>query len=178
MDVAKWEREDIGRHIGYLPQAVELFSGTVRENIARLGMGDPVAVVTAAQIAGVHEMILRLERGYDTEIGDGGTVLSGGQCQRIALARAVHGAPRLVVLDEPDANLDSEGEKAVLKALHRLKDSGATVVVITHRPGILRAADKVLVLAAGMVQAFGPVENVIRALPGAQPVQRLASEAG
>ncbi len=178
MDVAKWEREDIGRHIGYLPQAVELFSGTVRENIARLGMGDPDAVVTAAQIAGVHEMILRLEKGYDTEIGDGGTVLSGGQCQRIALARAIHGAPRFVVLDEPDANLDSEGEKAVLKALHRLKDSGATVVVITHRPGILRAADKVLVLAAGMVQAFGPVENVIRALPGAQPVQRLVSEIG
>ncbi len=159
----RWEPTALGRHIGYLPQDVELFDGTVAENIGRL---DPEAteadVLEAAQAAGVHKLALALPDGYETQIGEGGANLSAGQKQRIALARALFGRPFLVVLDEPNANLDAEGEEAVVAALHGIKQRGGIAVVVAHRPSVLAAADLVAVVNNGQVVAFGPRDDVLR----------------
>jgi PrtD family type I secretion system ABC transporter len=166
-DLAYWHAADRGRHIGYVPQDVELFDGTVRDNIARLTDANPDEVVAAAQLARVHDMILRLPDGYDTEIGDGGVWLSGGQRQRIAMARAVFGQPRFLVLDEPNANLDRDGDIALLETLKELKALGSTVVIVTHRPSILSYVDSVIVLNQGRVEAKGPRQEVLaKLMPG------------
>lgn len=160
MDISRWNPDDLGRHCGYVPQDIELFSGSVRVNIARMSDGDPEQVVAAAKLAGCHEMILRFPDGYDTGIGDSGAALSGGERQRIALARALYGDPRFVVLDEPNANLDAAGEEALGRAIGQLKQRKITTVIIGHRPNVLRHADKVLVLREGQVQDYGEREEV------------------
>jgi PrtD family type I secretion system ABC transporter len=169
-EVTQWSRERLGPHIGYLPQDVELFAGTVADNIARLGPTNPDAVVEAARRARVHDLILQLPQGYDTPIDPHGTLLSPGQRQRIALARALYGDPKLVVLDEPNANLDGAGEAALSDALQSLRGR-ATVIVVTHRTTLTQRIDKMLVLDGGRVQRFGPAADVLQALrSGAQVV--------
>ncbi|WP_363183991.1 ATP-binding cassette domain-containing protein [uncultured Thiocystis sp.] len=160
-DIGHWNREELGPYIGYLPQDIELLDGTVSDNIARFGEVDPEQVVAAAQRAQVHEMILRLPKGYDTPIGVGGAVLSGGQRQRIGLARAMYGKPVLVVLDEPNSNLDDQGEAALVMAIAQLKLEGATVLIITHRASVLNSVDKILVLRDGLLEVFGPRDQVL-----------------
>ncbi|MCR9257298.1 MAG: type I secretion system permease/ATPase [Alphaproteobacteria bacterium] len=169
-DIFQWDREELGPHIGYLPQDIELFTGTVKENIARMNDPDPEAVVTAAKIAGVHDMILHLSDGYDTQIGPGGNVLSGGQRQRIGFARAVYGNPSIIVLDEPNSNLDTEGEQALVKALVELKKLKKTAIIIAHRPSVLSVVDKVMILRGGVIQALGPRQEVLRQLAQAAQV--------
>ena len=170
-ELRHWSPETLGRHIGYLPQDVELFDGTVAENIARFGPEDPEAVVRAAECAGVHDLILRLPQGYDTRIGEGGGVLSGGQRQRVALARALYGGPALVVLDEPNASLDTEGEEALRGAIGLLKSLRATVLVIAHRPTLLSSMDKLLVLRDGRVEMFGSRDEVLPRVTRIAPVR-------
>jgi ATP-binding cassette subfamily C exporter for protease/lipase/ATP-binding cassette subfamily C protein EexD len=163
-NVASWPREQLGPAIGYVPQDVELFEGSVADNIARLGPVDSAAVVAAAMRAGVHEMILALPKGYDTPVGGQGALLTPGQRQRIALARALYGNPQIVVLDEPNANLDANGEEALAQSLRLLREEGATLIVITHRPSLISHVDKVLLLQAGRIQQFGPVAQVMKSM--------------
>lgn len=165
-DIYTWNKEELGPYIGYLPQDIELFEGTVAENIARFGPLDSERIVAAAQIAGVHELVLRLPAGYDTEIGVGGVKLSGGQRQRIALARALYGEPKVVVLDEPNSNLDDSGDRALQTALLQLKERGTTIVVITHRGSLLSITDRLLVLKDGVQAHYGRPADVLAALQG------------
>lgn len=167
-EISKWSREEIGPYIGYLPQDIELLDGTVAQNIARFGEVDSEKVVEAAKIAGVHDMILQFPNGYDTQIGEGGSFLSGGQRQRIGLARAVYGDPVLIVLDEPNSNLDDAGEVALVQALYRLKSAQRTLFVITHKTSILSIVDKILLLTNGTVAAWGPRNEVLAALQRAK----------
>ncbi|MBU6272181.1 MAG: type I secretion system permease/ATPase [Betaproteobacteria bacterium] len=162
IELSAWNAEALGGSIGYLPEEAQLLHGTVLENIARLGSVDRESVLRAARLAGAHEMISALPAGYDTEVGEGGFALSAGQRQQIGLARALFGSPRLVVLDEPNAHLDADGEAALARALAQLKQTGVTLVVITHRPGLLADADSLLVLTHGAVGAFGPRAQVMR----------------
>jgi ATP-binding cassette, subfamily C, type I secretion system permease/ATPase len=174
--LAHWDRQRLGRHIGYLPQDVELFAGSVAQNIARFQEIDDQGVIAAAELAGCHELIQQLPDGYDTQIGEGGLILSGGQRQRIALARAVYGDPSLVVLDEPNSNLDTAGEEALIAALHRLKERGASLVVVTHRLNILATADKILVMDGGTVHAWGERDDILESLLGPRIVQTPAPQ--
>jgi ATP-binding cassette subfamily C exporter for protease/lipase/ATP-binding cassette subfamily C protein EexD len=163
-DIARWPREHLGPWIGYVPQDVELFDGSVADNIARLGKVESGAVVAAAKRANAHEMILTLPEGYDTQVGEQGVRLSPGQRQRVALARALYGNPRLVVLDEPNSNLDGAGEIALAQALSGLRSEGVTSVVVTHRPSLIAHVDKILVLGAGRVQQYGPAAEVMKTM--------------
>lgn len=165
-DIAAWDRGELGPYVGYLPQDIELFNGSISDNICRFGEPDADKIVAAAQMAGVHEMVLRLPDGYDTVIGGAGGTLSGGQRQRIGLARAVYDNPRLLVLDEPNSNLDDAGERELVSALQRVKEQGATVIVITHRTMVLQGMDKLLVMKDGQALSFGPKDEVLASLTG------------
>lgn len=177
-DVFTWHKLQLGPHVGYLPQGVELFDGTVAENIARFGKVDLALVRQAADEVGITAMIEALTDGFDTQIGDDGAVLSGGQRQRLGLARAIYGAPRLVVLDEPNSSLDEAGEKALLDLMTVLKARGTTVVSITHRTAMLAAADKLLLLVDGAVARFGPRDDVLSALKAANEKAMAGAQAG
>jgi ATP-binding cassette subfamily C exporter for protease/lipase len=168
LPLSSWNRIDLGPHIGYLPQDIELFEGSIAENIARFGEVNAELVIRAAQSAGLHEMILRFPKGYDTSIGEAGNLLSGGQRQRIGLARALYGDPKLIVLDEPNANLDEAGELALFQAVQALKAQGKTVFLITHRPGALSVVDRIVLLKDGRVHMDGPRDAVIAALRSPQ----------
>jgi len=172
-DVAAWSRNGLGSHVGYLPQDIELFADTVACNINRFQPGDDPAVLEAARMAGVHELILRLSNGYNTAVGEGGAVLSGGIRQRLGLARAVYASPSLVVLDEPSSNLDADGDVALADCLIELKKKGVTVVLISHRPASIVTADKLLLLKDGAVELFGPRLDVLAKL-APRPVNRPA----
>ena len=172
-DVAKMDHDSIGSHVGYLPQTVELLPGTIAENIRRLGPDDPRGVVAAAELAGAHEMILSLPDGYDTAIGKRGFALSGGQMQRIGLARAFYGNPKVVVLDEPDADLDDVGERALAQAICTLRKRQATVVIVSHRSALLQLVDKLLIMNAGQAVKFGPLGELQS--PGSAPKVRVVS---
>ncbi|TDB59466.1 type I secretion system permease/ATPase [Photorhabdus khanii] len=163
-DIYQWNKDELGSSIGYLPQDIELFGGTIAENIARFNEVEPEKVVKAAQKAGVHELVLALDKGYDTVIGAGGVGLSGGQKQRIGLARALYDEPSLVVLDEPNSSLDEAGERALNEAIAQLKAQGKTVIVITHRMSLLSQTNKILLLVQGKMKMFGSSQQVITAL--------------
>lgn len=167
--ISDWDRHELGPHLGYLPQDVELLEGSIAENIARFGTLDSGKVIAAAEAAGVHDMILRFPQGYDTPMGVAGNLLSGGQRQRIALARAMYGDPSLIVLDEPNANLDDAGEAALLQAVLKLKAQGKTVILITHRGGIVNSADRLLVLVKGQIKHLGPRAEVLEMLKQPAP---------
>jgi ATP-binding cassette subfamily C exporter for protease/lipase len=175
-DIYQWNKGELGPHIGYLPQDIELFSGTVSENIARFGEIDSEKVVLAAKRAGVHDMILHMPDGYDTKLGDGGAGLSGGQKQRIGLARAMYGDPSLIVLDEPNSNLDDIGEQALVQAVLDLRQRGKTIVLITHRTTVLGVTNKLLLMRDGTAQAFGPTSDVLGALQEANKQAMLAQQ--
>ena len=175
-DVSSWNRDELGRSIGYLPQTIELFEGSVRDNISRFREANDEEVVQAAELAHCHAMILRLSNGYLTEIGEAGAYLSGGERQRIGLARAVFGFPKLMVLDEPNSNLDHEGEQALLQAMTELKKKGCTIVIVTHRPSLLSAVDMIAIIRDGALERVGDRDAILRdlnvqALPSPRPAQ-------
>ncbi|APS35971.1 MULTISPECIES: type I secretion system permease/ATPase [Serratia] len=170
-DIYQWNKDELGPYIGYLPQDIELFAGTIAENISRFNDVDSEKVIEAAKLAGVHELILRFPNGYDSLIGNGGAGLSGGQKQRIGLARALYGDPSLIVLDEPNSNLDDAGERALNQAILFLKQRNKTVILITHRTNLLSMTSKLLLLTNGVVNAFGPTQQVLQALTNAQKTQ-------
>lgn len=171
-DIFQWDKQAVGPAIGYLPQDVELFEGTIAENICRFGEANAHEIIAAATACGVHEMILRFPSGYDTHIGEAGNSLSGGQRQRIALARAIYGAPSLIVLDEPNSNLDDQGEVALMRAILKMKEGGKTIVLITHRTSTLKIVDKLMILADGGIAAYGPRDTIIKTLSTRPPQSR------
>lgn len=177
-DISNWDKHELGPHLGYLPQDIELFEGSISENIARFADVDSDLVVKAAKTAGVHEMILQLPEGYDTVIGSEGVNLSGGQRQRVGLARAIYGSPRLILLDEPNSNLDEVGERALAAAILELKQTGATIFVITHRTTILSQLDRLLVMNAGGISMYGPRDQVMEELNKQQIAAQQTAQVG
>lgn len=176
-DISSWIRSSLGQHLGYLPQDVELFADSIAANICRFDDGDDNAIIAAAKLAGVHEMIVRLPEGYDTQVGEGGAILSGGYRQRIGLARAVYGNPSLVVLDEPSSNLDADGDAALAHCILQLKQRGTTVVLISHRPATIGVCDKILVLREGVAEMFGPRAEILSRLTRPVPVPSVQAAA-
>jgi ATP-binding cassette subfamily C protein len=176
-DVSVWTRNTLGKHVGYLPQDIELFADSVAANLSRFQVGRDQDVILAAQMAGVHEMILRLPEGYDTQVGEGGAVLSGGYRQRLGLARAVYGNPSLVVLDEPSSNLDADGDAALTDCILALKRQQTTVVIISHRPATIGVVDKILVLKDGVAEMFGPRAEIMARLTRSVPVHAVQNAA-
>ncbi len=174
-DIYAWNKEELGPHVGYLPQTVELFDGTIAENVARFGEPDMEKVQAACRMVGLGEFISTLPKGYDTPIGEEGVFLSGGQRQRVALARAVYGMPKFVVLDEPNSNLDTDGDAALIHTLQQLKAAGTTVIIMTHRMNILQVVGFMLVLIDGQIKQFGPKDQVLAALKGEQSPKPQAS---
>jgi PrtD family type I secretion system ABC transporter len=175
-DLSNWPPDRLGQHIGYLPQDIELFAGTIADNIARLDEPDSEMVIEAAKIAGLHEMILQMPSGYDTQIGEGGTILSGGQRQRIGFARAIYGNPKILILDEPNASLDTAGEQALVNAMALLKQSGTTTIFITHNPHFINNVNKLLVMQNGSLAAFGPKDWVMAQLNKATQQPQVSAE--
>jgi ATP-binding cassette, subfamily C, bacterial len=175
--VSVWARTSLGRHLGYLPQDIELFADTIAANISRFQEGEDTEAILAAQMAGVHDMIVRLPNGYDTQVGEGGAILSGGYRQRIGLARAVYGNPSLVVLDEPSSNLDADGDAALTDCIMQLKRRGTTVVIISHRPSTIGVVDKILLLKDGVAEMFGPRAEIMSRLTRAVPVHAVQGTA-
>jgi ABC-type protease/lipase transport system, ATPase and permease components len=168
-ELSQWDKHQLGPHLGYLPQDIQLFAGTIAQNIARFAKVDADKVLAAAQLAGVHQLILQLPEGYETRLGEGGAGLSGGQKQRIGLARALYGLPAVIVLDEPNSNLDEAGEQALLQAIAQLKQHKRTLILITHKPNVLTLTDQLLILREGQLQAFGPTAKVLGAPVAAKP---------
>ncbi|ELP8426013.1 ATP-binding cassette domain-containing protein [Salmonella enterica] len=160
-DITQWNKDELGKYIGYLPQNVGIMTGTIAENISRFNEVISEKVIEAAKLVGVHELILSFPNGYDTLIGNGGIKLSGGQTQRIGLARALYGDPSIIILDEPNASLDDAGEKALNQAIQSLQQKNKTVVLITHRANLLSTTNKILLLVDGTVQAFGPAPQIL-----------------
>jgi PrtD family type I secretion system ABC transporter len=177
VEISDWNHDELGPQMGYVPQEIDFFDGTVAENIARMGTVDPDAVVEAARLVGMHEIILAWPKGYDTLLGDSGFAPSGGQRQRLAIARALYGNPRFVVLDEPNANLDETGEQALIQALRHLRERGATVVVTTHRPRLIGIVDYMLVLKGGRQVGFGAPKELFEAVKRALPTEPDAAPA-
>jgi PrtD family type I secretion system ABC transporter len=175
-DLNSWPSDRLGQHIGYLPQDIELFAGSIADNIARLDEPDSEMVIEAARTAGLHEMILQMANGYDTQIGEGGMVLSGGQRQRIGFARALYGNPKIVILDEPNASLDTAGEVALVNAMAHLKQAGTTTIFITHNPHFINNVSKLLVMQNGALAAFGPKEWVMAQLNKATQQSQVTSQ--
>ena len=172
-DISSWDRAELGLHMGYLPQTIELFEGSVRENIARFRETSDEEVVQAAELARCHELILHLTKGYETNVGEAGSYLSGGERQRIGLARAAFGQPKFLVLDEPNSNLDNEGEQALLAAMDQLKRAGSTIIIVTHRPSLLSAVDMIAILRDGALDRIGERDKVLKDLGvQAMPAQR------
>jgi ATP-binding cassette subfamily C exporter for protease/lipase/ATP-binding cassette subfamily C protein EexD len=180
VELSDWNPDEFGPQIGYVPQEIEFFEGTVAENIARLGEIDPEKVVQAAKLIGMHEIILGFPKGYDTELGETGFALSGGQRQRLAIARAFYGIPKYIVMDEPNANLDEVGESALVQAVSYLKTQGSAIIMTTHRPRLVSVVDKLLVLRNGQQVGFGPAEDMINAVRNLQvvPPGEEATDAG
>jgi ABC-type multidrug transport system ATPase subunit len=170
VELSEWNPDEFGPQIGYVPQEIEFFEGSVAENIARLGEIDPDKVVQAAKLIGMHEIILGFPKGYDTELGETGFALSGGQRQRLAIARAFYGMPKFVVMDEPNANLDEVGESALVQAVAYLKSQGSSIIITTHRPRLVSVVDSLLVLRNGQQVGFGPAEEMINAVRNLQVV--------
>jgi ABC-type protease/lipase transport system fused ATPase/permease subunit len=170
VEISEWSHDEVGPLVGYVPQEIAFFEGTVAENIARLGEVDPEKVVHAATLIGMHDAILSFPKGYDTPLGDTGFALSGGQRQRIAIARAIYGMPKYVVMDEPNSNLDDVGENALIATIQALKESGSTVIITTHRPRLVGVVDMMLVLKAGHQVAFGTAKDMLEAVRRLQVV--------
>src|SRR5258706_6414532 len=177
-DVSVWARTSLGRHLGYLPQDIELFADTIAANITRFQEGEDTEAILAAQMAGVHDMIVRLPNGYDTQVGEGGAILSGGYRQRIGLARAVYGNPSLVVLDEPSSNLDAEGDAALTECMLKLKKNKVTIIIVSHRPATIAVVDKILLLMEGVVETYGPRAEVLARLSPPSGIPVAAPSAG